>query len=125
MNRIITAIAIFLLIVGLAVCESVYTINISEKVKYQLNTALELYNNGDSKKAEENIKKADKLWSDNTAFLDAFLIHDNTEDIAEKIAIAKNTLKYDSKHFPVECERAILSLEVVIHSLLPYFDNIL
>lgn len=125
MNRIIIVVVIFLLVIGLAVCESVYTINVSEQVKYQLNTALETYNDGDSKKAEESLKKADKIWNDSTVFLDAFLIHDNIEEIAERIAAARSTLKYDSEHFPIECERAVLSLKVVIYSMLPYFDNIL
>lgn len=125
MNRGVITVVIFLLVIGLAVCESVYTISVSEKVKYQLTTALEAYNDGDSKKAKENIETADQLWNDSTVFLDAFLIHDNTENIAEKISIARSTLKYDSEHFPIECESAVLSLKVVIYSMLPYFDNIL
>lgn len=125
MNRIITVVVIFLLVVGLAVCESVYTINVSEQVKYQLNTALKAYNDGDSEKTEESLKKADKLWNNSTVFLDAFLNHDNVEEIAEKIAAARSTLKYDGEHFPIECERAVLSLKVIIYSMLPYFDNIL
>ncbi len=125
MNRIITVIVIFLLVIGLAVCESVYTISVSEQVKYQLNTALELYKDGDSEKAEESLKKADTLWNNSTVFLNAFLNHDNVEEIAERISATRSTLKYDSEHFPIECERAVLSLKVVIYSMLPYLDNIL
>lgn len=125
MNRIITVVVIFILVIGLAVCESAYTINVSEQVKYQLNTALESYNDGDIEKAEESLKKADKLWKNSTVFLDAFLNHDNVEDIAERIAETRSTLKYDSENFPIECEGAVLALKVVIYSMLPYFDNIL
>lgn len=41
MSRTITAIAIFIVIIGLAIFESAYTINVSEQVKNELSTALE------------------------------------------------------------------------------------
>lgn len=125
MGRTVAAISIFVLIIGLAVFESIFTINISEQVKAELNDALTAYNHSDTKSAETHLNKADKIWGDNTWILDAFLIHDNTEDIAGKISTAKNTLKYNKKCFPIECSSAIESLDIVIYTMLPFFDNVL
>lgn len=125
MSRMITAITIFLTVIGLSICESVYTINVSEDVKSVLNSSVEAYNDGDEENAMESIKEAKEVWDKNSAFLEAFLIHDNIEEIAEKITIAEKTLKYDHEHFPIECEGAIASLKVMIYSMLPYVDNIL
>ena len=48
MGRTITAISIFVVIIGLAVFESIFTINISEQVKAELNDALTAYNHSDT-----------------------------------------------------------------------------
>ena len=125
MSRIVTVIAIFLVVISLAVCESVYTINVSEQVKGELQSAVEAYNKNDKEKAMKSIKKADEIWEDNTSFLDVFLVHNNVEEIAQKIISAEQTLKYDDEYFPIECEGAIASLKIMIYSMLPYFDNIL
>lgn len=125
MSRVITAIIMFIAIVSLAITESAYTINVANKTADQLETALEAYKSGDKKSAEHQMKEVHQYWKDCTPFLNAFLIHDNTDDIAEKISTAESTLKYESEDFPIECEKAQEAIDVVIYSMLPYFDNIL
>ncbi len=125
MGRVVTALVMFIGIISLTVYETAYTINVSEQVKSQLDSSLESYINDDKNSAKEMLKNANKLWNDSTMLLDMFLIHDNTENIAEKISTAETTLEYNQKLYPIECEKAINSLKVVIYSMLPYFDNIL
>lgn len=125
MNRIITAISIFILVIALAICETVYITSTSKQVMAKLDTAIEHYNNGEIKKAEEDIKSADKIWEDNTELMNAFLIHDSTDEVAERISTAKVTLKYQKERFPIECANAMDSLKVIIYSMLPQIDNIL
>ena len=125
MNRIITAISIFILLIALAICETVYITSTSKQVLAKLDTAIEHYNNGEIKKAEEDIKLADKIWEDNTQLMNAFLIHDNTDEVSERISTANVTLKYQKERFPIECASAIDSLKVIIYSMMPQIDNIL
>jgi hypothetical protein len=125
MNRIVTAISIFILVIALAICETVYITSTSKKVLSKLDTAIEHYNKGEVKKAEEEIKLANKVWEKNTEIMNAFLIHDNTDEVAERISIASVTLKYQKERFPIECESAIDSLNVIIYSMMPRVDNIL
>ena len=61
MGRTVAAISIFVLIIGLAVFESIFTINISEQVKAELNDALTAYNHSDTKSAEAYLNKAIKF----------------------------------------------------------------
>ncbi|MEE0061450.1 MAG: DUF4363 family protein [Acutalibacteraceae bacterium] len=124
MKRIVTAIVIFLLLISLSIFETVYINNISKQVISRLDSAVEQYNNGEIEKAEKNIKTADKIWEDNTKFMNAFLIHDNTDEVAERIATAEVTLKYQKERFPIECASAKDSLKIIIYSMLPQFDNI-
>lgn len=125
MSRTITAIAIFIVIIGLAIFESAYTINVSEQVKNELSTALEEFLDENQEQAEKHIENAEKIWQENTTVLDAFLVHDDTETIADEISYAKNTLKYNNGHFPIECEKAIDSLKIIIYTMIPFLDNIL
>lgn len=125
MKRIVTAIVIFMLLISLSIFETVYITKISNEVISKLDTAVEKYNNGEIEKAEKNIKTADKLWEENTKYLNAFLIHDNTDEVAERIATAEVTLKYQKERFPIECASAKDSLKIIIYSMLPQFDNIL
>ncbi len=125
MKRIVTAIAIFMLLISLSIFETVYITKISNQVIIKLDTAVEKYNNGEIEKAEKNIKSADKIWEENTKYLNAFLIHDNTDEVAERIATAEVTLKYQKERFPIECASAKDSLKIIIYSMLPQFDNIL
>lgn len=89
MSRTITAIAIFIVIIGLAIFESAYTINVSEQVKNELSTALEEFLDENQEQAEKHIENAEKIWQENTTVLDAFLVHDDTETIADEISYAK------------------------------------
>ncbi|MEE1280785.1 MAG: DUF4363 family protein [Acutalibacteraceae bacterium] len=125
MNRIVTAISIFILLIALAICETVYITGTSKQVLEKLDTAIEHYNKGEIKKAEEDIKLADKIWEDNTQLINAFLIHDNTDEVSERISTANATLKYQKERFPIECASAIDSLKVIIYSMMPQIDNIL
>jgi len=125
MSRIITAVAIFVVVIGLAIFETVYTVNISEQVKDELKQAIESYDDDHHNEAKKHIESAEKIWKNHTGLLDTFLIHDNTEEVANEIAVAKNTLKYNSENFPVECEEAVDSLELLIYSMLPFIDNVL
>ncbi len=125
MKRIVTAIVIFMFVISLAVCEAVYVTKTSKKVMAKLDTAVEQYNNGEFEKAEKIINTADKIWEDNTIYMNAFLIHDNVDDVSERIATAQVTLKYQKERFPIECASAKDSLNIVIYSMLPQFDNIL
>lgn len=125
MNRIVTAISIFILVIALAICETVYITGTSKQVLEKIDTAIEHYNNGEIKKAENYIKSADKIWEDNTQLMNAFLIHDSTDEVSERISIANATLKYQEERFPIECANAIDSLKVIIYSMMPQIDNIL
>ena len=125
MKRIVTAIVIFMLLISISIFETVYITKISNQVISKLDTAVEKYNNGEIDKAEKSIKTADKIWEENTKYLNAFLIHDNTDEVAERIAIAEVTLKYQKERFPIECASAKDSLKIIIYSMLPQFDNIL
>ena len=125
MNRIVTAISIFILVIALAICETVYITGTSKKVLAKLDTAIEHYNSGEIKMAEEEIKSADKLWEKNTEIMNAFLIHDSTDEVSERISTASVTLKYQKERFPIECASAIDSLNVIIYSMMPQIDNIL
>lgn len=125
MNRMITAVSIFILLIALAISETIYVTGTSKKVLTKLDTAIEHYNKGEIKRAEEDIKSADRLWEKNTELMNAFLIHDNTDEVAERISIASATLKYQSERFPIECAGAIDSLNVIIYSMMPQIDNIL
>ena len=125
MKRIVTAIVIFLLLIVLSIFETVYITKISNQVISKLDTAVEKYNNGEIETAEKSIKTADKIWEKNTRCLNAFLIHDNTDEVAERIAIAEVTLKYQKERFPIECAGAKDSIKIIIYSMLPQFDNIL
>ncbi|MEE0266089.1 MAG: DUF4363 family protein, partial [Acutalibacteraceae bacterium] len=90
----------------------------------KLDIAVEQYNKGEIEKAEKNIKSADEIWEKNTKYMNAFLIHDNTDEVAERIAIAEVTLKYQHQRFPIECASAKDSLKIIIYSMLPQLDNI-
>ncbi|MEE1076532.1 MAG: DUF4363 family protein [Acutalibacteraceae bacterium] len=125
MNRIVTAILIFILVIALAICETVYITSTSKRVLAKLDTAIEHYNSGEIKKAENEIKSADKIWEDNTQLMNAFLIHDSTDEVSERISTASVTLKYQKERFPIECASAIDSLKVIIYSMMPQIDNIL
>ncbi len=125
MNRIVTAILIFILVIALAICETVYITSTSKRVLAKLDTAIEHYNSGEIKKAENEIKSADKIWEDNTKLMNAFLIHDSTDEVSERISTASVTLKYQKERFPIECASAIDSLKVIIYSMMPQIDNIL
>lgn len=125
MKRVVTAIIMFIAVISLAICESVYTINVSENTKSKLESALKDYFNDNSDKADKKMKEAYEYWENSTPFLNIFLVHDNTDNIAEKISTAESTLKYDIEDFPIECEKAEKSIDVIIYSMLPYFDNIL
>lgn len=125
MNRIVTAISIFILVIALAICETVYITSTSKRVLTKLDTAIEHYNKGEIKKAEEDIKSADKIWDKNTEIMNAFLIHDSTDEVSERISTANVTLKYQKERFPIECASAIDSLNVIIYSMMPQIDNIL
>lgn len=125
MGRIVTAIIIFIVIIGLTIGETAYTVNVSEQVKSNLNSSMESYLNKDVETANKKLNDADQLWNESTMLLDVFLIHDNTENISEKISTAKSTLEYNPKLYPIECKKAVESLNVVIYAMLPYFDNVL
>ena len=114
-----------MLLISISIFETVYITKISNQVISKLDTAVEKYNNGEIDKAEKSIKTADKIWEENTKYLNAFLIHDNTDEVAERIAIAEVTLKYQKERFPIECASAKDSLKIIIYSMLPQFDNIL
>jgi hypothetical protein len=124
MKRIVTAIVIFMLLILLSVFETIYITKISDQVISKLDTAVEQYNNGKIDKAKNDIETADKIWEKNTKYLNAFLIHDNTDEVAERIAIAEVTLKYQQQRFPIECASAKDSLKIIIYSMLPQLDNI-
>lgn len=124
MKRIVTSIVIFLLLISLSVFETVYINKISKQVISKLDIAVEQYNKGEIEKAEKNIKSADEIWEKNTKYMNAFLIHDNTDEVAERIAIAEVTLKYQHQRFPIECASAKDSLKIIIYSMLPQLDNI-
>ena len=124
MGRIVTAIIIFIVIIGLTIGETAYTINVSEQVKSNLNSSMESYLNKDIDTAKRKLNDADQLWNESTMLLDAFLIHDNTDEVAERIATAEVTLKYQKERFPIECASAKDSLKIIIYSMLPQFDNI-
>lgn len=125
MSRIVTSISIFILVISLAISETVYVSNISKQVMSKIETAVEEYNNGEIEKAEKAIKEADKLWEDNTEYMNAFLVHDNIDEVAGRISTANTTLKYQTERFPIECVSAMDSLKVIIYSMLPSWDNIL
>lgn len=125
MSRIVTSISIFILVVSLAICETLYISDISKQTMAKLTTAIEQYNKGEIEKAETSMKEADKIWEDNTEFMNAFLIHDNTDEVAGRISTASVTLKHQKERFPIECAGAIDSLKIILYSMLPSFDNIL
>lgn len=125
MSRIITAISIFILVIALAVFETVYITNKAKEVVNEIEKAREYYDIYNLEMAEKSIKKADKIWEDNTEIMNAFLVHDNTDEVSERIATADVTLKYQSERFPIECANATDSLNIIIYSMLPQIDNIL
>lgn len=125
MSRIVTSISIFILVISLAVCETLYVSNISKQTMAKLDTAIEQYDKGEIEKAEKSVKEADKIWEDNTERMNAFLVHDNVDEVAGRISTANSTLKYQTERFPIECASAMDSLKVIIYSMLPNWDNIL
>lgn len=125
MSRIVTSISIFILVISLAVCETLYVSNISKQTMAKLDTAIEQYNKGEIEKSEKSVKEADKIWEDNTERMNAFLVHDNVDEVAGRISTANSTLKYQTERFPIECASAMDSLKVIIYSMLPSWDNIL
>ena len=50
MNRMITAISIFILLIALAISETIYVTGTSKKVLTKLDTAIEHYNKGEIKR---------------------------------------------------------------------------
>lgn len=124
MSRIITAVLIFVSIFGLTVYESSYTAKISNQVKDKLETSVEHFLNDELELSKTDLQSADKLWNDSIELLNIFLIQNDTENIADKISVSENALEYNKDLFPIECEKAVASLEIIIRSVKPYFDNI-
>ena len=125
MNRIVTSISIFILIISLTICETVYVSNISKQTMAKLETAIEQYENGEIENAEKSVSEADKIWEDNTECMNAFLVHDNIDEVAGGISTAKMTLEYQQARFPIECASAMDSIKIILYSMLPSWDNVL
>lgn len=124
MSRIITGVLIFISIFGLTVYESSYTAKISNQVKEELETSVVHFLNDELELSKTALQSADKLWNDSKELLNIFLMQNDTENIADKISVSENALEYNKDLFPIECKKAVDSLEVIIRSVKPYFDNV-
>lgn len=125
MKRLAAAIILFAAVMGIALFESIYVTKVSEKTENELKRALVEYQEDNLEKTEESIEKAVNIWEQSSDILNSMLIHNSTEDVAEKITTVKNVLRYDRDTFVTECENTINDIELIKNSMIPYIYNIL
>ncbi len=125
MNRMIIAVIMLFIVIGSAIGESYYVIDVTGQTEYYLHMALTNYHQHHTSQTKDNLQQAKNIWNHHHVVLNSLLIHNYTDDISEKIETSLNTLIYDKNNFPIECRNTLNALQVIRNSMIPYVDNIL
>ena len=125
MKRLVTAIILILMVIGISVFESCYVSHVSKKVETNLNSAFDCYQKNNLPQTAFYLSQAQNTWDNSRGLLNSLLIHNYTENISEEIITAVNTLKYDTENFPIECQKTIIAVKDIRYSMIPYVENIL
>lgn len=126
MKRIWIAISALITITGLCIAEITWISNITDNLKYQIDSINELV-------SEENIDEAISLseeindnWVKNHNNLAMFIDHNNLEEIDQTMEIIDTCLKTNNiSQFYIETAKIDSLIEDILDTEMPNFYNIL
>lgn len=117
MKRLIIAIAVLILVVGIGITGLLINTNTANSVMEKLHIAKEYATNGNTEQAKVELKKAVDKWEDRMEIMLIFVSHGKLDQIEESINIANAYLEHQEMTlFYAECQRA--------YTLLNHFENV-
>lgn len=125
MKRLWVVIFIFILLIGLAITELIFTTSTAKSVESHIETSLNYYEQHRINESLIAIRMAKETWKENRKRMEIFLIHDNVHNVTYSLTAAEQMLLEDIDDFPSECKKAIEQLNALRDIQFPYIENIL
>lgn len=126
MKRVIIAIALIFVVMGLCILEYTLNTNESKRASESLEKAQILLKDNKNDEAENIMKNLRENWESNVESMLIFVSHGKPDKIGESLAVAESYLKSrELPEFYAECKRAENELKHFRDLEIPTFNNIL